>query len=537
MQISAPFEAYRGDEPYLFVSYAHKDSALVYPILERLRERGWRMWYDEGIDPGNEWTAFIETSLTGCRQVLCFISPNSVESLNCRQEVNLAVDDQKPVLAVHVCETELKYGLRLRLSAFQAVMKYRIDSDDEFYRALDRGLDPMCREPGAADSPSTMALGREPTEPVNNAKKPRFPVPALVAGAFAICLLLAVAGFAVLRSRAPHSAQPEQPVAQEGVATPTEATTDSPATTSLVTSPSPAIATRSETAPSKQPSSDATAQAAKASTVGKGSASKLPTGFVAIAGGQFVMGSPAKEVTSDNNEILHTVSVSPFYIAAKEVTQAEWLAVMGSNPSEFKGDDLPVERVSWYEAISFCNRLSLKQGRSPCYAVNGKTDPAKWGGIPEDRDPVFDLVTCNYGANGYRLPTEAEWEYACRADARSAFFVGANVTTDQANYDGTKPYNGASAGERRGTTVSVGSFPPNSYGIYDMSGNVWEWCNDWFGPYTEGADPTGPSDGASRIVRGGSWDTGAQFLRSAYRGGAAPQTRGNDLGLRLVFRK
>lgn len=250
-----------------------------------------------------------------------------------------------------------------------------------------------------------------------------------------------------------------------------------------------------------------------------------------------MMGAPASEPMSDNNEQLHKVTLGAYWIGKREITQAEWMSVMGYNPSEFKGDALPVESVSWYEAIVYCNRRSLKEGLAPCYAVNGKTDPGKWGDIPSTADAVWNMAECDFASNGYRLPTEAEWEYACRADTRTAFFTGANVTTDQANYDGSKPYNGASAGESRGKPVPVGSFKANDYGLFDTSGNVWEWCNDWYGPYEAGKDPAGPPDGASRIVRGGSWDTGAQYLRSSFRGGNAPHKMGNDLGLRLAYRK
>lgn len=524
MQIQAPFEAYRGDKPYLFISYAHKDSATVYPILKNLQKRGWRMWFDEGIDPGNEWTAFIEKALTGCGQVLSFISVNSVESLNCRQEINLAIDDKKPVLAVHLEETELKYGLRLRMSAFQAVMKYRIESDDEFFRALDRGLLQTCREGGpeadaAVAASETTIDAASSSDRASSKKSP--PLTVKIAGGALLAVVIAVACFALFNGKTGD--EPQAATAQ--------AATDQQAAQAPVTETSAATA--------QVPANDAKVASAPASDPAPAAKPKqaIPKGFAKIESGSFMMGSPASEALSDDNEMLHKVSLGEYWIGQREVTQAEWNAVMDFNPSTFKGDTLPVDNASWYEVIAYCNKRSLKEGLVPCYSVNGKTDPKKWGAIPSANDAVWNMAECDFAANGYRLPTEAEWEYACRADTRTAFFTGANITTDQANYDGSKPYNGAAAGESRKKTLPVGSFKANEYGLFDMSGNVWEWCNDWYGPYAAGTDPAGPADGATKIVRGGSWDTGAQFLRSGVRGGNAPHNKGNDLGFRLAFRR
>jgi formylglycine-generating enzyme required for sulfatase activity len=150
----------------------------------------------------------------------------------------------------------------------------------------------------------------------------------------------------------------------------------------------------------------------------------FPDGFVLIPAGTFTMGSPASEVDRSSNETQHQVTLSSFYMGRYEVTQKEWVAVMGSNPSYFKGDDLPVEQVSWYDVIDYCNKRSIKEGLTPAYTVSGTT------------------VTCNWKANGYRLPTEAEWEYACRAGTTTPFNTGNNITTAQANYNGNYPYNG-----------------------------------------------------------------------------------------------
>jgi formylglycine-generating enzyme required for sulfatase activity len=243
-----------------------------------------------------------------------------------------------------------------------------------------------------------------------------------------------------------------------------------------------------------------------------------PKGFVRIEGGTFMMGSPISEPRRFSNELQRKVTVGPFYMGKYEVTQAEYQDVMGSNPSLFRGPNLPVERVTWFNAISFCNRLSEIENLNPAYTINGQN------------------VIWNREADGYRLPTEAEWEYACRAGTASAFFTGGSIATSQANYDGNRPYNNNARGTFRERTSPVGSFEPNTFGLYDMHGNVGEWCWDWNTEYARGeqANPIGAASGAVRVFRGGGWNHAADFLRSARRGGLAPTNRGEYLGFRVV---
>jgi formylglycine-generating enzyme required for sulfatase activity len=240
--------------------------------------------------------------------------------------------------------------------------------------------------------------------------------------------------------------------------------------------------------------------------------------MVRIQGGTFLMGSPSSEAGRDNNETRHQVTVGSFYMGKYEVTQREWTAVMGNNPSSFKGDNLPVENVSWYDAVEFCNRLSQREGLTPAYTRNG------------------DTVTWNRNADGYRLPTEAEWEYACRAGTTTPFNTGNNISTNTANWNGNYPYSNGSKGVYREKTVAAGSFPPNAWGLYDMHGNVWEWCWDWYGAYTAGArtDPVGAVTGAARVLRGGSCYSSAVDLRSALRRYGTPSGPSGTLGFRLV---
>jgi formylglycine-generating enzyme required for sulfatase activity len=231
--------------------------------------------------------------------------------------------------------------------------------------------------------------------------------------------------------------------------------------------------------------------------------------MVPVPAGTFQMGSN----NGDRDEKpIHQVTISkPFYMGKYEVTQKEWVEVMGSNPSYFKGDNLPVENVSWYGVIDYCNKRSVKEGLTPAYTVSGST------------------VTWNKNANGYRLPTEAEWEWAAKGggkDSTITEYSGSNSA------DGVAWYSSNSGGK----THPVGTKSPNSLGIYDMSGNVWEWCWDWSGSYSSGAqtDPAGASSGSDRVARGGSWLNYAEFVHSASRSGNAPANRGNGLGCRLV---
>ena len=171
-----------------------------------------------------------------------------------------------------------------------------------------------------------------------------------------------------------------------------------------------------------------------------------------------------------------------------------------------------------------------------CYTINKDIEDSD---NTSDDDLLKWLVTQNISANGYRLPTEAEWEYACRAGTKTPFNTGDNITTDQANYNGNLPYNGNPSGEYREKTTSVESFAPNKWGLYDMHGNVYEWCWDWYGSayYSTSPmpdDPKGPDSGASRVFRGGSYGSSASWVRSARRDSRNPDSRYGNVGLRVV---
>ena len=244
----------------------------------------------------------------------------------------------------------------------------------------------------------------------------------------------------------------------------------------------------------------------------------IPEGYVRIEPGEFTMGSPEDELGRFGDETQHRVTVTrAFALKATEVTQAEWRAVMGTDPSGFAdcGDTCPVEQVSWFDAVDYVNRVSDAEGLPRCYA--------------DDADRTFAGLDCT----GYRLPTEAEWEYAARAGTQTAYHTGVNTQTD-CNDDPNLNLAGWYCGNAANTTHPVGQKQVNAWGLYDMHGNVWEWVQDWYAAYPAGAvvDPAGPASGELRVRRGGSWYYAALFVRSARRDWHAPAFRGTDLGFR-----
>ncbi len=222
---------------------------------------------------------------------------------------------------------------------------------------------------------------------------------------------------------------------------------------------------------------------------------KLINNMVYVSGGTFIMGGTSEQGSDayDDEKPTHNVTLSSYYICKYEVTQALWRAVMGSNPSNFKGDNLPVECVSWNDCQTFINRLNSYTGRN------------------------------------FRLPTEAEWEFAARGGNYSRHYKYSG-----SNYIGDVAWYGDNSGNR---THPVGTKQPNELGLYDMSGNVYEWCSDWYGSYSSysQSNPTGPNSGSDRVDRGGSWGGSARYCRSSYRGNLTPGYRFSNLGLRLVL--
>ena len=229
--------------------------------------------------------------------------------------------------------------------------------------------------------------------------------------------------------------------------------------------------------------------------------------MMSIPEGSFIMGTPENELGRSNDENpQHQVTLAPFFMSKYPITQAQYLAVINTNNSTFKGSNKPVENVSWLDCIKFCQKLSNSTGRK------------------------------------FRLPSEAEWEYACRAGTTTPFHFGETITTDLANYKGQFAYGKGNSGIYRQETTDVGIFPPNAFGLCDLHGSVWEWCADaWHDNYDNA-----PSDGSaweeeekegqrlSRVLRGGSWDDTAYYCRSGVRLWASPEVHGRLIGFRIV---
>ncbi len=244
--------------------------------------------------------------------------------------------------------------------------------------------------------------------------------------------------------------------------------------------------------------------------------------FALIPAGSFMMGSDEREPERQSDEILHEVSFSyAFYMQHAEVSQRQFEAVMGNNPSSDEGErNQPVENLTWLEAVEFCNRLSEAEKLQPAYEIEADGSVRFLG----------------LARNGYRLPSEAEWEYACRAGTAGPFWTGANIEGREANYDGKQPMPGFKETKKRGLPRNVTDHKPNPWGLYNVHGNVYEWCNDWYGAYPGGPaqDPVGADAGSQRVMRGGSYTSRAGLCRSASRSRRRPGDRQGFIGFRMV---
>lgn len=237
---------------------------------------------------------------------------------------------------------------------------------------------------------------------------------------------------------------------------------------------------------------------------------RIPLEMIAIPGGKFWMGSPDGE-GNDYEQPRHEVTIAAFFMSKYPITQTQYQAVMGKNPASLKeqGENLPVGQVSWYEAIAFCQELSSR-------GIRG-----------ESLDYQFSL------------PSEAQWEYACRAGTETPFYFGETISTEQANYDGNYVYGSGKKGIHRKQVTEVGIFPPNAFGLYDMHGTVWEWCADHWHDNYEDAPKDGSvwlsaSNDSNRLLRGGSWIDYPRTCRSAFRISNSPDDRYDYFGFRVV---
>jgi len=276
--------------------------------------------------------------------------------------------------------------------------------------------------------------------------------------------------------------------------------------------------------------------------------------MVLIRGGTFTMGSPSTEAGRNaTTETQFKVIVDDFYLGKYEVTQKQWYEVMGLTIEEQqalqsatltdnygRGNNRPVYSVNFYEVLVFCNKLSMMEGLTPAYSIVDETDPDWWGDIPTASDADWNAVKIVADSNGYRLPDEVQWEYACRAGTLTPWHSGAALESDRANplsdyawynawwykEDGSPPVAQAQP---------VGVKKPNKFGLYDMHGNVSEWCWDRFGNFPMFTDPYVVWTSVNRVERGSGWNNAAGSLRSAARTSVTPQTRSQYRGFRVAL--
>ena len=262
----------------------------------------------------------------------------------------------------------------------------------------------------------------------------------------------------------------------------------------------------------------------------------VPEGFVEI---------PAASITGSEEWTPYSsifvsgrkLNIESFWMSDHQVTREEYKKIMGSDPSRADAYDKdgskltgsaagnnPVDSVSWYDAIVYCNKRSIGEGLTPCYTIRGSTDPESWGTVPTYSSSTWNAAACDFEADGFRLPTEAEWEWAARG-GESYEYAGSDNIDDVAWYSGNTSFTGSR---------EVKTKKANGYGLYDMSGNVWEWCWDWYGSVYSSTPGSGVSSGSGRCLRGGSWCSSAYFAQVAYRYGSSPHHRYYDFGFRLV---
>lgn len=256
--------------------------------------------------------------------------------------------------------------------------------------------------------------------------------------------------------------------------------------------------------------------------------------MILVNGGTFQMGSL---VGMADERPVHTVTLSNFYIDTFAMTQESWLKIMPTNPSYFGTNPSPsenqlrrpVERVSQYDAFIYCNKRSIKEGLTPCYVINGTDDTQKWGTPPIFSNKTWNSVICRWNADGYRLPTEAEWEYAARGGHLASNHHNFHITDEESWHKNNSGM----------ITHAVGLKKPNVLGLHDMFGNVWEWCWDWYTSYTEDSAVNPRSDAGDkpdvdRIGRGGAWNAEPSDCTPFFRNGGSPSARYSFIGFRVV---
>jgi len=448
VNLQSPFDAYDGDEPFVFVSYAHKDGRQVFQEIKRLHDLGVRIWFDGGIDPGNEWPEDIGKALLKAQMFLVFITPAAVESTNVRNEINFAINKKKSFVAVHLQKTQLPVGLELRTGDIQAILKYNMTEEN-----YNKKLWSSFSEQVGIDRKLLRLKNEKKPEPnlITGLYKNNFLKSIIVSSIFILivfCFVFFGSSYFGKVSSTNQIPSNSNDVISKGAA---------PNQNKIMTE-----------------------------DLGNG----IGLDMVLIPAGKFKMGPPKKDV-----EVTLTKS---YFMGKYEVTQEQWESVMGSNPSDTKEAKFPVTNVSWNDCQDFIKKL------------NDKTK------------------------SGYRLPTEAEWEYACRAGTSTAYSFGDIVTKSDANLN----FSGSNVGIK-----VAGGYKPNAFGLYNMHGNVSEWCQDFeedIDIFSGGViDPKGPSTGGSRVCRGGSFNTSFDSIQSTsfFREGFPLSRPDREVGFRLARTK
>ena len=455
----------------IFLAHANEDKEAVTGLYNRLKERGFQPWMDkEDLVPGQNWRSEIPKAIKNSDVFLACLSQVSVSKKGyVQKEFRIALNNYAEMppgsaylipVRLNDCEIpELRqdeYGVNL--SDIHWVNLFESGGFEKLVRAIDYHF------PGSPNETSSdSAVIREPPPTVLQTPVSKEPPKETQKGEKQVVIIQEGPKYDF------RGAQFAGGFAETVLGNQSGGTINNePSEPSTLESSRPTIET-------------------KAIDLGSGITLEL----VRIPRGRFLMGAPKSESYSrDRERPQHKVTVPEFWMGKYPVTQAQYQTVKGENPSDFLKGNHPVEKVSWHEAIDFCEKLSQKAGAA------------------------------------FKLPNEAEWEYACRAGTSTSFYFGDSITAIQAN-SGTE------------NTSTVGSFPPNSFGLYDMHGNVWEWCQDHWHPNYTGA----PNDGSAwvtdnqktnRVLRGGSWSINSEYCRSAYRINFSPSFCNNAVGFRVV---
>ncbi|TLU87428.1 MAG: TIR domain-containing protein [Chlorobium sp.] len=479
----------------IFISYSHKDEERVKPIIEKLEKRGRSVFWDRHIPAAQTWHNYIGEALNTSSCVLVVWSRHSIISESVIEEAVIA---KKRGVLVPLRIDDIDPPLGFSLIQSPNLADWKNNSAHPAFQLLVDAIETKL----SSSTPQTITSTKT-SAPELVLERNEVPAPAPVLPSLKPERQLKVSGYKSLLAQIPKQQAVIAVAALMVVILVVMLVMSNKHKQFPVESAVPVIP----------------------------AASLAPlSNFVLIRGGEFMMGSPSTEPNRSPDEgPQHQVRLSDFYMGKYEVTVAEFRKFVEANAyltdAEKGGDSKnwrhdvsgnmriqaeenhPVIRVSWNDAKAYCDWMSKQTGKK------------------------------------FRLPTEAEWEYACRAGSTMPFNTGKNLTTDQANYDGNYPYNNNPKGQYRSNTVPVESFAPNAWGLYNMHGNVWEWCRDWYGEkyYKEckakgvAENPENTAPTSARVLRGGSWIYHAEYCRSANRYRRSPDARDDDFGFRLVF--